>query len=162
MTVSNSTVLISLAKIGRADLLKNIFKNVIITETIKQELTERQESYKNEVLIFNELLSDKFIIVKDPKQLKNFELDEGETSCLSLCEETNDNVFLSDDKDARDVANSMGINAIGTLGILILNLEKNKIGKKEFFEILKELIDRGFYISAELFAFVEDYVQKNF
>ena len=162
MTVSNSTVLISLIKIERVDLIKNIFDNIIITNTINNELTERRDLYKNDIRIFDDLLANNFILVKKPKKLRDFELHEGENSCLSLCKETNNKIFLSDDKDARKAADSLGINVIGTLGILILNLEKKKINKKEFFEILKKLIDKGFYISIELFAAVEEYVNEKF
>ena len=94
--------------------------------------------------------------------VKNFGLHDGENSCLSLCIEINDKTFLSDDKNARKAAESQGIKVMGTLGILISNLKKKKINKKEFSEILRKLIDKGFYVSTELFAAVEEYVNKQF
>lgn len=157
MIVSNSTVLISLIRIGKVELIRNIYKNIIITDVIKNEITMEDELYKSETRIFSDLLGN-FILVKKPRKVKDFGLHDGENSCLSLCTEMGDKVFLSDDKSARKAADSLGIKVMGTLGILISNLKKKKINKKEFFEILKNLIDRGFYISTELFAAIEEYV----
>lgn len=161
MTVSNSTVLISLIKIGKIELIKNIYKNIIITDVIKNEVAMEDELYKSETRIFNDSLEN-FILVKKPRKIKDFGLHDGENSCLSLCTEMNDKVFLSDDKNARKAADSLGIKVIGTLGILISNLKKKKINKKEFFEILKNLINKGFYISTELFAAIGEYVNDKF
>ncbi|MBW2974106.1 DUF3368 domain-containing protein [Candidatus Woesearchaeota archaeon] len=159
MTVSNSTVLINLIKIGKVDLIKNIYKNITITGVIRKEVTREDELYKNEIRVFNELAGS-FIIIKNPANLKDFGLHKGENSCLSLCKEIDDITFLSDDKNARKAADFLGIRVIGTLGILVSNLKKKKLNKKEFFTILRKLIDKGFYISTELFAAVEEYVNK--
>jgi predicted nucleic acid-binding protein len=161
MTVSNSTVIISLIKIGKVDLLKNIYKNIIITDEIKKEITKNDDYYKHEIRSFNNLLNN-FFLIKNPEKNKDFGLHKGENSCLALCTETKDNIFLSDDKNARKAAMSLNIKTIGTIGILILNLKNRKINKKEFFKILQKLIKKGFYISTNLFISIEDYVNKNF
>ena len=91
MTVSNSTVLISLIRVGRIELIKNIYKNIIITEVIRDEITREDELYKSEIRIFNDLL-DSFILVKKTAKVKNYGLHDGENSCLSLCAEINDKI----------------------------------------------------------------------
>lgn len=132
-----------------------------ITDIIRDEITKKDKFCENEIRVFNDLLGS-YILVKKSTSIKNFGLHPGENSCLSLCNKINDNVFLSDDKHARKAADSLGIKVIGTLGILISNLKKKKINKKEFLILLRKLIDKGFYISIELYAAVEEYVNEKF
>ncbi len=141
--VANSTVLILLAKTNRFDLLKNKYRNVFITQIIKEEITRKDLIIKREI--------NKFLKIKNPKQMLKLRLDKGEESAISLASEIKLN-FLSDDKKARLAARTLKINVLGTVGILFWNLKRKNINKKEFIELLHALIKKGFYISAELYS----------
>ena len=56
----------------------------------------------------------------------------GETKCLL------------DDGKARKVAKLLGLDMIGTLGVLKLLKEAGKISQKEFFDLLRRLKEKGF------------------
>ncbi len=53
--------------------------------------------------------------------------------------------FLTDDLDARRIANILGVPVSGTIGILILSIERGIISKGTGNKILREMISKGFY-----------------
>ncbi len=152
MVVSNTTVILYFIKIQRADLLQNIFSQIVIPSEVHEELTGNEEEYAEEVVACRELAQKGFLIVKDVQKVENYGLDKGENAALSLCGELYDNEFLSDDKSARKVARLKGYTVKGTLGILFLNLETKKITNSEFFVLLDTLINQGFYLSTEVYS----------
>ncbi|OUL20145.1 nuclease, partial [Nostoc sp. RF31YmG] len=48
------------------------------------------------------------------------ELDDGEREAIALALETGEQRILLDEREARQVAENLGLQAIGTLGILLL------------------------------------------
>jgi predicted nucleic acid-binding protein len=71
-------------------------------------------------------------------------LGKGEASCLAIAKNCNMKI-LTDDSDARKVANILGVPVSGTIGVLVRCVEKNIISKEEGNQILKEMIVKGFY-----------------
>lgn len=154
--VSNSTVLILLSKISRFDLLKNMFKKILITGAVEDELLNFDGNVS--ILLIKKNLN-KLIFVLNPK--KNLELDvgKGEKSAISLAVEKN-LLFLSDDKKARKVCALYELKFSGTIGVLIWNLEKKRISKEDCLKILHELIDKGFYLSTDLYAEIIEFIEN--
>ncbi|MBI2631423.1 DUF3368 domain-containing protein [Candidatus Pacearchaeota archaeon] len=146
--VTNSSCLIYLAKINRIDLLKNIFKIIFIPKQVTEEIFEKNNLENN--IIKKEL--NNFIKEVQIKDLKTFPIDKGENSAISYCLEKNIKMFLSDDKKARNFAQTLGIEAMGTLGILLNNVRDKKLEKEECKILLKNLIERGLYISLEVYS----------
>lgn len=79
-------------------------------------------------------------------------MEEGENSGISYCLENNIQTFLSDDKNARMIAESLGLKAKGVLGVLLWNIEQKNIDKQNCEELIKKLIEQGYYISSELYS----------
>jgi len=146
--VSNSSSIIFIAKLDIFNLAKNVFSKIIIPKAVIKELFEKS-SPENEII--KRELKD-FLIENEVKNIKDFPLDDGEKEAISLCLEKNIKTFLSDDKKARAYAKSLGINVLGMIGILFLNLNEKKINKKEFSSLLHKLIDIGYYISPDVYA----------
>ena len=146
--VSNSSSLIFLAKLDIFNLAKNVFPKIIIPKKVIQELFEK-DSPENE-LIRREL--NKFLFENEVINIKELSLGEGEKEAISLCLEKKINLFLSDDKKARNYAKSLGLDVIGVLGILLYNLRERKVNKKEFLIKLNKLVDIGYYISPNLYV----------
>ena len=157
--VTNATVLILLAKIDRLDLLE-IIKKIQTTPEIEKEVLEGKEISAEE----KERLENFFkkIAIKRSVASHHFDLGEGEKSAISLCEQENILLFLSDDKKARKTASILGIGSLGTLGILLKNLQEKKITKKEAKEILTLLLHHSYYISTDLYAKVLELIEENF
>ena len=77
MIVSNTTPLIYLAKIGKLDLLRILFKNIHIPKEVYNEIiVGKKDKYIDALIIENEI-KKKWIIVKDINLTGfNFELQE--------------------------------------------------------------------------------------
>ena len=146
--VSNSSSIIFLAKLSIFSLAKNVFQKIILPKEVIEELFKKS-SPENEI-IKKEL--NNFLIQDELKNIKDLALDEGEKAAISLFLKKKINTFLSDDKKARTYAKSLGIEVIGILGILFLNLKEKYIDKKELLSLLNKLINEGYYISPKLYA----------
>ena len=96
--VSNSSPLIHLAKIGRLNLLKEFFDQIIVPEAVYRECVE--EKHREDARKIAEAEWIVVLKVKDQKLKKALmmNLDEGE---------------------ARRVARNFGLSITGTIGILI-------------------------------------------
>ena len=74
---------------------------------------------------------------------------KGEAEVITLCKELELDYALIDEKMARNMAELMGVNTIGSLGIIELAIEMGfSLDKKE---IVKQLKDAGFRISDKLY-----------
>jgi predicted nucleic acid-binding protein len=139
--VSDTSCLILLDKLGRIDLLQSLFNKITITDIIANE--------------FGKELPD-FIEIRNPQE-KNYQriletfLDMGEASAFALAIEINDCLLIIDDLKARREAKQLKLNFTGTIGILILAIEKGYI------ENVSVLIDD---IKATNFRISEKYVDE--
>jgi predicted nucleic acid-binding protein len=145
--VANTSSIIFIAKLNLFDLVKNIFSKILIPKEVIEELFENN-SPENEI-IKREL--NNFLFEEKVNNIKELPIDDGEKAAISLCLEKRINLFLSDDKKARNYAKSLGIEVIGILGILYYNFKEETIGKKEFLNFLNKLIENGYYMSPSLY-----------
>lgn len=160
MVVSNTTVLLYFLKIRRIDLLRNYTGSIAIPHDVEEELVVAEPRYAPEIRQLQELLQEGFIRILPVSTITNFGLDKGENGALSLCRELKDSVFLSDDAGARKTARTLGFRVLGTIGVLLYNLQNKKITADEFVQLLHELVEKGFYLSTELYAGVIEKVNQ--
>ncbi|MEK6859864.1 MAG: DUF3368 domain-containing protein [Nanoarchaeota archaeon] len=146
--VTNTSSLIFIGKLKLLDLLKNVFGRVLVPHEVVEELLKKDSS---EILYLKNELGN-FLKEVEVKKLQNFSLGKGENAALSLCIEKNINFFLSDDKKARSYARSMKLETIGVLGIILENLNKNKINKKDARLLIDNLIKNGYYMTSGLYS----------
>ena len=150
--VSDSTPLIHLAKISRISLLKNLFDEIIISKEIYKEIVEGKKYGKNEILIIQKLIEEKFILIKEPKSVVEIEnLDKGEKECISLCKELNISNILIDEKEGFYISQLFDLTPIRTTSVLIIFLDKKIINLKEYKELLKKLVDGGYFLDASTY-----------
>lgn len=145
--VSNTSSIVFLAKLNIFYLAKNIFSKIIIPKEVFIEIMENPGYELN--IIEKEL--DNFIQIAELKNIKELPIHLGEKAAISLCIEKNINKFLSDDKKARDYAESLDIEVIGILGIIIKNTKDKKLKKQDALKIINDLIKNDFYISSDLY-----------
>ncbi len=143
MIVSDSSSLIILSEMERWDLLQNIFDDIIIPGAVYQEVTAKRD-----------IKLPKFILVKSPEDnglISTFKmlLDKGESEAIALAIELESDLII-DEKKGRRIAIGQGINVIGLLGIIYLNVKKGFLSENEAHEILDEVVERGFRISNRL------------
>ena len=159
--VSNTSSIIYLAKLDLFNLCKNMFSKILIPSEVINEIFKKDEP---ENIIVKKVMEEGFIKEIQVNDVKDFPLHEGEKAAISLCLEKNIPIFLSDDKRARKIANSTGIEVTGMIGIILWNLENKKIEKENCRELLNKLIEKGYFLSNHLYYkiinFIDSHIRK--
>lgn len=146
--ISDSSPLIYLAKIGCINLLNKLFDEIIIPIGVYDEILEGKKHEKNEVRIIEELIQKRFIIVKSPKSIIEIEnLDKGEKEGISLCKELNIETILIDEKKGFNISYMFNLTPIRTTNLLIILLDKKLINLNRYKELLKWLIESGYFLN---------------
>lgn len=148
--VSNTTPLIGLASIGRFDLLRQIFGNVIISQAVYREAVV--EGYE-EGGARRDILASAWITtspVKDRLAVDVLldDLDLGEAETIVLAGELKADWVLMDEKKGRRKLAKMGVRHVGTIGILLTAKEKGLI--PEVRPEIDHLRGRGFSLSQQV------------
>ena len=124
IVISDSSALISLG-VEKLDILGKLFETVMIPEAVYNEVFNKKVSNLD-------LKKTKFLQIEkvtDRKMVKllKMQLGYGESEVIALALEKGIDRVIIDDKQARKVADKLGLKVIGTLGILILAKEKQVI-----------------------------------
>lgn len=121
LVIADSGPIFSLALIDKLDILNIIFDDIKIPQAVWNEIT-----YDKAKPDFNKLHSffkDKTCQISSFNEL-TFVLDYGESESVILYKELQADFLLIDDRKARKIAENLGVNCIGLLGIL--SIAKNK------------------------------------
>ena len=150
VVISDSSTLIALLNIDKLYLIFELFKSIIITKAVYQEVTE-QLKIDNEI---NTLISQNKIEVKNSSHNELFtiiikELDLGESESIALAKELNC-LLIIDEKKGRSIAQSLGIDIVGLIGILLKLIKLKKLTKDEALEIIDSLQKKDFRVSEKL------------
>lgn len=132
--IADSGTIFSLAIVDKLGLLDELFDSVRIPFAVWQEIT-LDKSTKHYPKIHSFFL-DKIKHIKGFNEL-SFLMDFGESESVILYKELNADFLLIDDKKARKIAENLGINCLGTLGLLSVARDKKIISElKPLFETL--------------------------
>lgn len=158
MIVSNTSPLIVLGKVGQLLLLKACFEKIIIPPAVVEEVLAQADS--PEALALHQGITDGWILTEKVKPLlRTTVLGRGETEAISLAAKKK-YLLLLDDDTAKAYATLSGVEAHGTLYVLLLAVKKNKLSRDEAKAILQQMILSGFYISTEIYARFIDLLEK--
>lgn len=159
IVVSNTTPFSELAKVGRMDLLGDIFGKVIIPQEVYNEITTGTHPAVNAVKSANwiEVLS-----IRNSQQISILQsetnLDLGECAAIILAEELGADRVLIDEWAARKVAKSRHLPVTGTVGILLIAKHQGLIESVK--PVLDELMAQGKRISQQLYQEVLDIAKE--
>lgn len=142
--ISDTSCLISLDKLGLLYLLKELYKEVIITPKVKSEWGKAAPNW---------IMEDRAVNLKLPAKLEN-KLGKGEASSITLALEKYHSMLIIDEARGRKIAKSFNIEIVGTLGILILAFKNDYL--KDLEKILLQLKANGFRVSDDLLQKVID------
>lgn len=154
MIVSNSTILIFLAKIDKLFLLKELFKKILIPEEVEKEVVKegKKRNYIDAIEV-EKAINEKWIIVEkiniDP-MLKDIGIDKGEAEAITLAKKKNLPILL-DQTHARHAAKLLELKPRGTIYVLLRALKKGFISYDNYELALLDLIDIGFRMSQEVY-----------
>lgn len=147
--VSNATPIISLASVEKLSILKDLFHRIIIPGEVYREI------YSGRYPGYDDLDSDLFEIIelKDSERLDFLlnELDRGESESILLAEEIAADFLIIDERHAYRIAQSRGINVIGTLSVLLMAKDQGSINTIK--PILDEMIDKGRWYSMRVYEY---------
>jgi len=147
--VSNSSPLISLARIGMLNLLKDYFGEIFIPPGVYDEVCFKGKGKPGA----EEVESADWIKLREIEnrfaaQILEIELDRGEAEVIVLAKEINADIVLVDDRRPREVLKRLGFKVLGTVGVLIKAARDGRINLKE---TLDELTSKGFRLSKEVY-----------
>ena len=154
MIVSDSTALITLINIDEFELLSFFTQKVLIPKEVYEEVALLEEAR----VFLNLQIEEKFIEVSmyDNQLLYdelNILLDSGESVSIVIALERGIPLLI-DEKKGRNVAQNMGIEIIGLIGMIRFLYKKEKINKKRTKEIMQKLGTSSFRVSKKLMDMV--------
>lgn len=107
--ISDTSCFIVLANIGELDILQKLYGKIFTTPEI---VSEYGDALPDWVEIQN--ATDKF-----SQQLLEIQIDKGEASAIALAMENSGSTLILDDYKARKIAEQLGIDITGTIGVII-------------------------------------------
>lgn len=145
LIIADAGPIFSLALIDRLDLLNQLFDDIKIPRAVWNEITlHKNTSFYHNIWDFFE---SRVVDISGFNEL-TFIMDYGESEAVVLYKELGADFLLIDDKKARSIAQNLGINCVGTLGLLIKSKEKNLIQKLR--PIFLDFLDNKRFFSLNL------------
>ena len=134
--VSDSTCLIGLERIGGLHILPALFDPIMIPAEVEREFGSKFSWLQTENLTSGLLVAALRLVV-----------DAGEAEAIALASEKSC-LLISDDKQARATAKSLGVVVIGTVGVLVRAKQSGVVSAIK--PILDDLELNSFFISRAL------------
>lgn len=152
IVVVDSSSLISLARIGKLDILKDMFDKIYIPQDVFEEVVTTGRNRPGSKEIEDAIWIEK----REMKGRKTIEslaresnLSRGELATIMLAKELNADLIILDEKRARKVAEFANVNVMGTAGVLEQAYQKGMISNLK--EVLDELKESGFRLSEKVY-----------
>jgi uncharacterized protein len=145
--VSDTTAISNLLHIGQLQLLRALFGKVLVPQQVLNEL--------DAVAGFTEAISNAEYIIAVNCSItlvslqQNDTLDEGEKAAISYAVDKAADLLIIDELNGRKAATALGLDIIGTIGILLLAKKKKIL--KTIKQHLGDLRENGFWISEKIY-----------
>ena len=145
--VSNTTPIISLLKIGKLEILKDLYDEIYIPQEVFNEIEAgKHKKYYLNLLTFEWIKIEQ---IQDRKSIAYFlDLDKGEAEAIVLATESEADLILLDESLGRFHAKHAGLRVTGTIGILVKAKKQGLIS--ELKPLILELKDKGVWLSESL------------
>lgn len=149
--VSNSSPLINLSRIGKVDLLHQLYDQLLIPEAVWQEVVIDGSGQPGAETIRTADWIQRHTVQNQPLvQSLRRELDPGEAQAIALAFEINADVLLMDERLGRDIAEHFGVCYIGLIAVLVDAKHRNLISDVKI--LLDDLrLKAGFRVSDSLY-----------
>ena len=164
LVVSDTTPIISLLKIEKLELLRDLYREVVIPKAVYDELTSN-DAYAAER---NAVDNADYITTKEVKngeEVKKLQamsgLQLGESEALVLANEIKADLLLVDEVPGRNMAREMQLDFTGTIGILVQAIRCKKLSGEEVEDCVDTLRQNGRHISKELYEILVQEASKS-
>ena len=145
LVLLDNTVLSNFAHVNRSDLVMDLWASCATTLEAWQEFQNGITIGKLPKNAWKGL--SRIELTTNERQLSNDLanlLGLGECTCIAAAKHRN-GMFVTDDRRARQVALGLGLVVTGTLGLLVIAVERKRIALKEANQLLVEMIERGYH-----------------
>jgi len=146
--VVNTSPWIALSICGQIPLLEKLYTDVCIPLHVKEEIVAGgRESFGVYELETCEWV--RIEKVRDTEKIKLlYELEQGEAEVIILAKEKSIQLVLIDEKVARLQAKVLGLNVIGTLGVLLMAKKKGLLNAIK--PAIAKILENGIWIRDEI------------
>jgi predicted nucleic acid-binding protein len=117
IVIADTTCFIILDKIGKLDLLRELFQQITTTPTIANEFGKPLPDWVNIISVGDAIA----------QTILEIEVDEGEASAIALALETDNALLVLDDLKGRKLADKLNLTYTGTFGLLLKAKEEGII-----------------------------------
>jgi len=145
--IVNASPIIALAKANQLQLLREFCRELLLPQAVAREILAGPPSDPARQALehgWGEVVAPKNI----PPELLEWGLGPGETSVLAMALERRTAVSVLDDAAARTCARAMGLEVIGTLGVILRAKTKGLISSAA--DQLKDLRSAGLHLDEEV------------
>ena len=152
---SDTGPILHLNEINKISLLK-IFSKIIISFYIKEELLKYKIDFLPKNIEIHNVNKDQVLLIAE-----KYDLNIGESSVIWLNKNLKIPILLTDDLDAREVAISLDIKAVGTVGIIMRSFRENIIDENSAIQILKDIHEKSsLFVTKELINYAINQIRK--
>lgn len=150
--VSNTSPLISLARLGHLELLHALYGEVLVPEAVWQEVVIDGAGQPGASEIGRALWIHRCAVTNWPLvQALRQHLGAGEAEAIALAHEVGAELLLMDERLGRQAAHRLGVRAIGLAGVLLEAKCKRVIpAVKPYLDALRDVA--GFRLGDEVYA----------
>ncbi len=154
LVVCNATLLIHLSRAGLMSILKDLFGRVLVPRLVFEEVCDANKSPDS--IIVTEAVQSGWLEVHDVgidsiKRLAAISgTHSGETAAIVLAESVGA-LLIIDDKTGRRVAETLNVNCIGTVGVLLKAVTQRLMSPMEFRELIDRMVDQGFRLDTKVY-----------
>ena len=147
--ISNTTPILSLLKINKLTLLRELYGKVTIPNAVFQEIENgKEKQYYQDLTLLSWI---EIAEINNPDSRAYFtDLDSGEAEVLILAREQNADLVIMDEIMGRRFAKQLEFNLTGTIGVLLKAKEKGLINSVS--ELLTELTEKGTWLNPKLIS----------
>lgn len=152
--IVNSTPLIVLSNINHLFVLQKLYKHIYIPQAVYDEVTAKHDSACEQIKDNLDWIHICKIKNEIDRRIYQAKLHDGEVEVMILAKENdNKDLLIIDDNAAKKTAKFLGLKVTGTLGVILKAKKENIIPNATV--VMNQIIQRGFYISQDIYDLVK-------
>jgi predicted nucleic acid-binding protein len=161
--VSDSDLIIHLAKLNKLDLIRELYEYAHIPRYVELEMVRYQY---DEVGIIEEAVRHGVLKVYETDDSKarsiagRYGIHIGEAHVKGLAEELHAEIFLSNERKVRIAAKEEGFFVAGTVGVILRGANQGCLTKEEAIRLLNKLKTSGFRIHPNIISSAIDSLEE--
>ena len=146
MAVSDSDLLIHLAKLNKLEILNSQFSKIYVSKEIEKETViqgielKKEDAYILKIFFGQGLMHVETVDEQEIKYIMNkYNIHKGESSILFLAKKFKVSFFLTNETKVRKIARTEGFNVVGTIGIILKSYDLGQLTKEHVNKLFNEI-----------------------